>query len=97
VQVSVFSVGQPQVRLSSLTVRLESLTYLCNHRVDLVGMNSQILDGLRQLALIELLAPGQLAQGRQRDALGVDLEVPPQVLASFAAAQAVGAQGGQSA
>src|SRR5438105_4665097 len=56
----------------------------------LLGVEPEVGDGLRHIGRRVLLVEGEPVQRGHRDALGVDLEEPPEGLARVAAAEAVG-------
>ena len=69
---------------------------LGNHRINLLGIDCQLSDFLGQALAVELTAACELRERDQRDALGVDLEVPTQMGPRVAAPEPVGTQGRKS-
>src|SRR5690349_2918839 len=57
-----------------------------------VGVQAEVRDGLLERAAVELVVVRQREKRRDRDILRIDLEEPPQRLAGFRPAEAVGAQ-----
>src|ERR1039457_5059342 len=65
---------------------------LCPGGVDLLGVDAQLGEGRLGLTGVELAVARQPRQRRGHNRFGVDLEVPPQMLAIVAAAEAIGPQ-----
>src|SRR5437899_3305787 len=79
----------PSPRLGSL----KSFAMSVLQRIFLFGVDAELAHGLGRRALGQLARGLQALQRGQGDALGVHAEEAAQLLAPFAAAEAVGAQG----
>src|SRR5690606_19830102 len=61
-------------------------------RVDLVGVQSKLLNRLAQAFGVIVAILGECPERRERDVLGVDFKMPPEFRTGGAAAKTIGAQ-----